>query len=129
MIKITNELIEIAYKEARENYKIESGMNEISIQNAITNMMSAGWNKTGAQWTLPIFNALMSGDCYYRTMSKPQTEIFLNNILNDYGIDSLKQALQSVEKHLKYYKTKYKKEMPGIQEIYNNFLLKTIRTW
>lgn len=129
MVEITKELIEIAYKEANENYKIENGMNDISIQKAINNMINAGWNKTGAKWTMPIFNALMNGECYYRTMSKLQTETFLNNILNDYGMDNLKQALKSVEKHLEYYKTKYKKEMPGIQEIYNKFLLKTIRTW
>jgi hypothetical protein len=122
-------LIEIAYKEANENYKIENGMNDINIQKAINNMINAGWNKTGAKWTLPIFNALMSGECYYRTMSKLQTEIFLDNILNDHGMDILKQALQSVEKHLEYIQNKIQKEMPGIQEIYNKFLLKTIRTW
>lgn len=121
MVKITKDLMEIAYNESKNAYK--NNMNKNSVKIGVKNMVSAGWNETSAKWTFPIFYALMKGEVYKRRMSISQTNYFLEKIFEDDSTLKKEKALESVKKHLDYYNDEGHK-ISGIRELYDKFMAK-----
>lgn len=114
---MTNEQIFlIAYEESNKLYK-----GVIDEDRAIRNIELAGWKEVNARLTFPIFNALMEGKVYKFKMPILQTDIFLRNILNDYGKEGLKVALKSVKGHLEYYYEKNGVRQEGIIRLYEKY--------
>lgn len=116
MKKTKKEIFVIAYEESNKLYK---GI--IDEDRAIRNIELSGWKRVNAIFTFSIFNALMEGRAYKRKMPILQTDIFLNNIFNDYGKEGLKVALKSVKEHLDYYDDKYGVKQEGIKVLYEKY--------
>ena len=66
-------------------------------------LQSLGMNEASARDCFRVFRQMRRADVYQRTMNAETTEYFLTHIYNDYGIEGLDLALQSLEKHLRYY--------------------------
>jgi len=115
-MKINNEMIENAYNIAKDVYvnKILGLSDGASILED-----EFKWTLSSAIGYIHVFDKMLKGDLYTRTINGSATKYYLQNIFNDYGYDALQKALVAVELHIEY----YKKLGPinNIEEIYNYF--------
>jgi 5-methylcytosine-specific restriction protein A len=73
----------------------EFGAKELSEQH--------GMNLGSARDYIKNFRRLMEGLVFHRTMNAFSTDYYFTKIYSDYGIESLAQAIASVQKHIDYY--------------------------
>lgn len=97
--KITNEMIAIAYQFAKKVYYGELTRQEGKVAIA----RESGMNEGSAQDYITDFLAMMEGKEYQRVMSNVGTAYYLENIRKDFGEDAFKKAIEATEKHIKYY--------------------------
>jgi hypothetical protein len=97
--KITNEMVKITYEYAKKVYigKLTRQEGKLLISK------ETGMNPGSAQDYITCFLAMMEGKEYHRTMSNLGTSYFLENIRKDYGEKTFQLAIESTEKHIKYY--------------------------
>ena len=114
---LTNDMTEVAYRIAKKVYLGDlgrtEGRNEIA---KITGMKegSAGDYITG-------FLAMMNGEQYARTLNEYSTRYFLNNILEDFGIEYFKSAISACKKHAKYYASLGRGRLAYIERLVEEF--------
>lgn len=96
---ITKYMIEISYDYAKKVYHDQ--MDNVEGIKKIEEL--SGMGRGSARDYIKIFAEMMSGNVYTRTMNIEATEYYLNCIKRDYGVDQLRIAISSVNKHVKYY--------------------------
>lgn len=117
MGKITNEMVYHSYELAKKVYD-----KRISKQDAVYELSTKyGMNKGSATDYINDYEYMRKGDVYERTMNEFATDYFLNHIYQDNGKLALRNALISVEKHLKYYESLGKGKLNGIRQIYEEY--------
>lgn len=117
MNKISNEMVEIAYKVAKKVYSGELTKSEGKQEIANISGMSAG----SAQDYITDFLAMMSGNEYHRTISNYGTSYFIENIKKDFGENAFLLALEATEKHIKYYNSLGYSKQPTKEDIVKKF--------
>lgn len=97
--QISNHAIELSYTVAKKVHH-----NELEKDFATEFLVNTAYmNKTSAKDYIYVFNKMMEGTEYKRTINQKATKFYLDGIKRDYGIEQLNIALQSVEKHVTYY--------------------------
>lgn len=95
----SNNVAEIAYKISKGVYEStiekKEGVRELAT--------ISGINEGSAKIiVVQIFPKLVNGQVFTRTLSFPFFDYFLNNILKDYGIEGLTNALHALKLHIEY---------------------------
>src|SRR4051812_22460474 len=98
-MNITNEAIKAAYQAAT---RVRAGL--LSRAAGIKELHERfGLNRSSAGDSISNVGYMLDGERYERTNNAFATEHFLEMIHRDFGVDALKRAVSSVEKHLEYY--------------------------
>jgi hypothetical protein len=119
--EITHEMIKQVYTQAQLVYK-----DKIYINQAIEYLKNNGWNPASAQMYIAGIKNLFKGKRYGYDMSNDAITYFFAQILQDYGKDGLKRALQSLEARIdrkREFKDKDGNNLNpvGLQRIYNEW--------
>ena len=117
MAKITSFMIQEAYIKAKLVYE-----NKMTQNHAISDLIEIKLNPSSASDLINNLKCMLDGKRYTRTNSALTTNIFLNNILRDFGKNILQNALYSLKRHIQYYENLQKTNMKTQREILNNFL-------
>ncbi len=118
--KITIVEIQKIYPIAMEVYKNGTGKSkerDILIKNTGMNTGSAGDY-------IRVFQKMMNGEEYNRTINQEATRYYFKNILKDFNKEALKNALNATKLHFEYYATKGKGELKSIRAIHKEFSAK-----
>jgi 5-methylcytosine-specific restriction enzyme A len=114
-MKINMKMSKDAYEMAKQVYFGQLTRLEGKIEiNKVT-----GMNEGSAQAFITIFLAMMNGEEYKRAFNNDTNKFLLESIRNDFGENSFKNALDAVQKHIKYYSTLGKGNLTGLQAIIN----------
>lgn len=98
---ITREIVEKVYDISKQVYE-----GKITEQEAINIMSEAGMNSSSAVMYIYCFDRMMKGEVYKRGTSAFAAEYYISRIREDYGRDYSKKAIESLEKHVQYMKSK-----------------------
>lgn len=75
-------------------------------------------NEASARDFIDNFGKMLKGEGYARKNSLFQTELYLEKIKDDFGLDKLKNALSALRKHIDYYAgISTGSEQPGMERI------------
>lgn len=114
-LKITIEMSKGAYEIAKKVYSGQITRTEGKIEiNRIT-----GMSEGSAQAFITIFLAMLNGEEYKRAFNNETNKFLLESIKQDFGQQSYKNAVNAVQKHIKYYSTLGKGNLAGLQKIVN----------
>ena len=116
MAKITNDMIEKAYEEAKLVY-----FNHKSQTEAQDDLNDYGLNRNSAGDLIVNFRCMMDGQKFTRTNNAYTTEYYLENISKDYGKEKLTNALSALEQHIEYYEELQNTTMRKIRGIFDEF--------
>lgn len=111
------EFIEAAYKTSKQFYQ-----KAISMQDAKNELSAIGMNVGSAFINVSVFKYLMDGERFTRTLTAPTFDLFLNNILNDFGIESLSICLNALSKHIDYMESKRNYRMRLLRDVYEKYI-------
>ncbi len=114
---ITLDIIKKIYPLARDVF--EQRASRYDVHNTLVE--DVGMNGDSALMYLQVFQNMMRGECYKRTINRTATEYFLEMIRADYGKEALKTALLSVDEHIIYYESKAKGKHRSIRKIHDKF--------
>lgn len=117
MKRITLDVVKQIYPLARDVYKGKSGMR--AAQDKL--VRDAGMNPGSAWDYLGVFQRMMKGEGYTRTINKDAVRHFLKMILADFGQEALRLALSSVKQHTEYYRSLGYGGLPGIENLHREF--------
>ena len=117
MAKITSDMIEEAYKNAKLVYE-----NIISHSKAINNLSEIDMNPNSSSNLVNNLKCMLEGKKYTRTNSALITNIYLKNILRDFGRDKLQNALYSLKRYIKHYQNLQNTNMKILNEILKDYL-------
>lgn len=117
-MKITEALIESAYKVARNHYNSRGTMR---ITDARNELVALGVKASSAMDMIYNLKHLLNGDRYERNLSVLATEIYFLRIEKDYGHDALKNAVTALRKHITYYQKLSRTPMKGQVKILAHF--------
>jgi 5-methylcytosine-specific restriction protein A len=112
-IKITNEAIHEIYKLAVRVYENQLTKTEASDIALSEQLMS----KASAIFYIDVFKFLVLGKTYKKTINLYATEYFLNSIYSDFGLEVFNKAIDTVKKHLEYYKQQGKGDLKSIRKL------------
>lgn len=115
MAEITLENIYDCYAYGK---RVASG--EIEIGTAAMNIARTGMDKGSAQIYLRCVRSMIRGERYTGTVNELAVSHFLTAILNDYGFDGLRMALESLRLHLEYQKSY--QSLNSLQKLYKEFI-------
>jgi len=76
-----------------------------------------GMNRGSANNYIHSFKKMMDGERYTRTFNTEATEYYFTNILRDYGLDALENALQSATAHIEYYEGLGRGNLNSIRDV------------
>ncbi len=114
--KITLEVIETLYPIAKE---VQEGRRDI---NDAVGCLEEKMSTASAMMYIKTFRAIRQGQRYTRTINKIATRYFLEHILEDYNIEGLRIALESVWDHIEYFEQFLDgRQMKPTREIYTEF--------
>lgn len=117
MNKITDIQISTCYKYAKSVYS--KGLTLEQANNAISE--ETGMTSASAEMYIQVFNKMMEGKVYKRTINAAATKYYLDQISLEYGYDYLRKAISAVEQHI----DSYKKSPPRkIQDIVKKYICK-----
>jgi 5-methylcytosine-specific restriction protein A len=117
MAGITEEMVIYAYNVGEKVYT-----GKLTLDNGINILVSQyNMNKRSAFDYIHNYECLISGEKYTRTMNEYATKYFLTKILIDKGINSLKTALEAVEKHLEYQDDNGYNNLVNIKELHKKY--------
>jgi hypothetical protein len=119
-MKISNESMIAAYEVAK---RVRGG--ELTRAAGVEELNQRfGLNRGSAGDTITNIGYMLNGKRYSRTNNAFATEHFLEMIHRDYGLDSLRKAISSVEKHIEYYEALPKGgKLPNISQIVRKYRL------
>ncbi len=119
-MKISAEIFKDAYRVSKEVYE-----KRMTTSDGILELFQIlKMNKGSAMFYITIFDHMMEGRNYTRTINVPSMEFFLKGILNDYGTNSLSNALVALKKHIEYFEKVLQVNMVKIREVYQRYLIK-----
>ena len=98
---ITREMVEKVYDVSKQVYE-----NQITEQEAIDIMSEVGMNTSSAVMYIYCFDRMMKGDVYKRGTSTFAAEYYISRIREDYGREYSRKAIESLEKHVQYMKSR-----------------------
>jgi len=119
-MKITEESVSKIYDLAKEVYSGARSKGAAAELAVSSGLMSKG----SAQDYIQNFRYIMDGFVYKRTMNLAGTRVFLERINQDFGNSKLKQALEVVSAHVKYYNSLGHGRQVQIQNLVDEFLSK-----
>ena len=100
-MQITNNMVYFAYDIGKLIHSSSIGRSEGSIEISKKTGMGLG----SASDYITVLLAMLSGECYKRTINLFATKYFLENIGNDFGAAAQKVAAQATLAHVEYYKS------------------------
>ena len=118
-MKITIELIAACYEIAKKVYEKEvyTSQNE-GIKDLVARF---NMNKSSATVYVRVFEHLMEGERFTRTLSTKSMEYYLENIFKDYGPSKLSVALSSLLKHIEYFEKIENVNMRSVRKVYESY--------
>lgn len=112
-MRITTEMTKAAYKLAADVYH-----GKIQEKHALDTLVTKyGMNRGSASDYIVNFKRMMEGKNYKRTNNSEATDYFFTNILNDYGIAKLRNALSAANEHVDYYESLGRGNLNSIRSI------------
>ncbi len=116
-MRITEEMTEIAYSYSK---KVYGGI--IERDKAVSYLeKNHNMNRNSAADYINNFKCMVNGNKYTRTNNAYATEYFLKNILLDYGLDKLGNALSAVKQHIDYYEELRGVNLHKIRRVYEKY--------
>ncbi|WP_196894029.1 HNH endonuclease [Aureivirga marina] len=113
MIKITKEMTFMAYEISKKIF-----LKQIKKEEGLKILVELGMNKDTAGFQIQNFIHFIHGEQFTRTQNEFTTKYFLDKIYDDFGINSLKNAISALEKHIDYYENLPKgSKLPGKRKI------------
>lgn len=97
---------------------IRSGM--LDHKKAKEKIVKSGMNENSANKYFVALDAMLDGQHYGSTINSSATIFFLDNILKDFGLDGLENALKALKSHIDYQEGK--NNLPSLKKIYNRYL-------
>jgi len=98
-MKITMEMTQAAYQAAKDVYH-----DRITQKQALDSLETDhGMNRGSASDYIVNFKKMMEGEKYTRTNNAEATNYFLSQILSDYGVVKLGNAIKAANEHVDYY--------------------------
>jgi predicted HNH restriction endonuclease len=94
---------------------------QLSKKEAAQNLTDLGMKYNSAIINLNVFDELINGRLFKRTVSAPTFEYFLSKIESDFGEDALKNSLDALEKHIPYLEGTRSSKMNLVREIYQRY--------
>ncbi|HHX68505.1 MAG TPA: DUF262 domain-containing protein [Gallicola sp.] len=98
---ITREMVEKVYELSKQVYE-----GKITEQEAIDKVSELGMNASSAVMYIYCFDRMIRGEVYKRGTSTFAAEYYISKIREDYGREYSKKAIESLEKHIQYMKSK-----------------------
>ena len=112
-MKITTEMTQTAYQAAKDVYH-----GRISKNDALDILENEhGMNRGSASDYIVNFKKMMDGNKYTRTNNAEATDYFLTQILSDYGLAKLRNAIKAANEHVDYYEGLGRGNLNGIRAI------------
>ncbi len=112
-MKITTEMTQTAYQAAKDVYH-----GRISKNDALDILENEhGMNRGSASDYIVNFKKMMDGNKYTRTNNAEATDYFLTQILSDYGLAKLRNAIKAANEHVNYYEGLGRGNLNGIRAI------------
>lgn len=115
--KITLNEISVAYELSKKLYQ-----KDISQREAITKVNEIGMNVGSAKMYFLIFESLMNGENFKRTINAPSFDYYLDKIYLDFGKIKLEKALSALNKHIKYFEDVQDSRMIKVRRIHEKYL-------
>ena len=110
---ITPAMTEAAYLASKEVYEGKKSRRD-AINHLVNGMKMNG--RSAANY-INNFKKMMAGERYTRTQNEYATDYYLTQILEDYGVCGLTNALQAVKGHVKYYEGLENTPMESIRRV------------
>jgi len=120
-MKIPNERVPLAYQVSKDVY--EGKMTHKEAKEILVG--NDEMNPNSASDYIYNFKNMLEGKIFTRTLNAYSMNYFLEGILSDFGIESLKNSLIAFNLHIPYYEKQRNTTMHGMREIYDIFLKKT----
>ncbi|MFV1977656.1 MAG: HNH endonuclease [Candidatus Scalindua sp.] len=112
-MKITTEMTQSAYQAAKDVYH-----DRISKNDALDSLeIDHGMNRGSASDYIVNFKKMIDGEKYTRTNNAETTDYFLTQILSDYGLVKLSNAIKAANEHVDYYEGLGRGNLNGIRTI------------
>lgn len=111
------EFIESTYENSKLVFE-----GQISKKQAAQNLTDLGMKYNSATINLGVFDNLINGRLFKRTVSAKTFEYFLNKIQVDFGNTFLEKSLDALEKHISYLESTRPSKMVLVREIYQRYL-------
>ncbi|MBO6586652.1 MAG: HNH endonuclease [Gracilimonas sp.] len=116
-MKVTEQHSQKAYEVSKAVY-----LEEISFQDGRSLLKEKHeMNPNTASDFINIFKCMMEGKRFTRTLNAYSTNYFLENIKQDFGIESLIDALTSLKLHIEYYESLRNTTLRTVRKIYDQF--------
>ena len=116
-VKITTEMTHGAYSAAKKAY--EKVWTKTKAINHLENHY--GMSRGSASDYVNNLKLMMEGARYTRTNNIETTKYYLKKISEDYGNESLRNALTAIQKHIEYYESLNHGKLPGIKSILDTY--------
>lgn len=106
-----------------EIYNISKLVNNGTLKRSegVKRISEKGVNKNSATDYIYGFKAMIEGKRFTRTLNKASVEYFMQNILNDFGLRTLHNALIALELHIEYYENAQKAVMHNMRDIFARY--------
>lgn len=102
------------------DYGKRVALGDVEIGTAAMNIARTGMDKGSAQIYLRCVRSMIRGERYTGTVNELAVSHFLTEILNDYGFDGLRKALESLRMHLEYQESY--QSLYNLKKLYNDFI-------
>ena len=116
-MKISTEMTHAAYEEARKIYEGNKQLNEALDYLQKNYRMNPG----SAKDYIHNFKKMMNGELYTRTNNLETTKYYLENIYKHYGVEKLRNAVDSLKSHIDYYENLVKGNTIGLRLILEEY--------
>jgi hypothetical protein len=116
-MRISSKLIAEAYRASKLYYEQQMGRQE-----AIEYLFTRGMAKGSAMIYLQVYQHLIVGDRFTRTISGESFDCFLDGIHKDSGAVQLGLALNALDKHIQYFEKSQNSTMHLVKAVYNKYL-------
>ena len=117
--KITIEEIEMLFEYAKQVHS-----NSITLTDALNELSKKGINERSAKIYLSNYSHMLKGELFTQTINALAVRFYLDKILDENGVDSLNNALQSLSFHIDYYKNAQKGKVIENKNILEEYKLK-----
>lgn len=118
-LKVTKEIIIDAYEISKTVYERKllkaEGIKILSENNRM--------NSGTANFYITIFDRMMHGENYTRTVNVASMEYFLTKIHSDFGKFALSLGLLTLQQHITYFESGHKGKMKKMREVFQRYSL------